>query len=161
MKNLSLIAVLAFFASLAILGQASCTQNGPDAAARATIDSLRNVINDLRPGLGEFMIQMKYHHDRLGEAIAAKDYERAAYEVGEMQETGESIVKLQITNDHLKGPFPVYYEKYLKTPLATLGDAAGKKDDASLHINFITLTNNCNSCHQENNMAFMKIQIAP
>jgi len=38
-----------------------------------------------------------------------------------------------------------------------LADAAAKKDDASLKTNFISLTNNCNSCHHENNMAFMKI----
>jgi hypothetical protein len=159
MKNLSLFAAtLVLVTGLAGLGLSSCTQNGPDTAARATIDSLRHVINDLRPGLGEFMIQMKYHHDRLGEAIAAKDYERAAYEVGEMQETAESIVKLQITNDHLKGPFPLYFEKYLKASLSVLADAADKKDAASLHINFISLTNNCNSCHHENNMSFMKIE---
>jgi hypothetical protein len=159
MKSLSsIVAIFALVASLTVFGLQSCTQSRPDAAARATIDSLRNVINDLRPGLGEIMVQMKYHHDRLGEAIAAKDYERAAYEVGEMKETAESIVKGQITNDHLKGPFPLYYEKYLKEPLGLLAEEADKKDAASLRINFIALTTNCNSCHHENNMPFMKIE---
>jgi hypothetical protein len=155
--HLSMIGSISTFVVI-LASLASCGQNHSDTASRATIDSLRNVINDLRPGLGEFMIQMKYHHDRLGEAIAAKDYERAAYEVGEMQETAESILKLQVTNDHLKGPFPLYFEKYLKAPLAVLGDAADKKDGASLRINFISLTGNCNGCHHENNMSFMKIE---
>jgi hypothetical protein len=135
-----------------------CEQKPEGTDTRATLDSLRTLVNNLRPGLGEFMIQMKYHHDRLGEAIAAKDYERAGYETGEMQETAEKIVQLQISNDKLQQPFVVFYEKYLQSPLSVLADAAAKKDGAALKTNFTALTSNCNSCHHENNMPFMKIE---
>lgn len=127
------------------------------AAAQATIDSLRTLANALKPGLGEFMIQLKYHHDRLGEAIRANDYERAGYETDEMKETAEKIVQLNITNDKLQQPFPLFYDKYLQSPLAVLAGAAAKKDGTALRANFLALTSNCNSCHHENNMPFMKI----
>ncbi len=143
--------------SVAAGGWIGCQQRPGEQKDRATIDSLQMLVNNLKPGLGEFMIQMKYHHDRLGEAIAAKDYERAAYEIGEMQETGEKIVQLGISNERLQQPFVVFYEKYLKSPLSVLADAAAKKDGASLGTNFAALTGNCNSCHHENQMPFMKI----
>lgn len=126
-------------------------------ASAAVIDSLKTLVNNLKPGLGECMIQLKYHHDRLGEAITAKDYERAAYEVDEMKETTEKIIQLNITNDKLQKPFALFYEKYLQGPLSVLADVAAKKDAAALRTNFIALTGNCNSCHHENNMSFMKI----
>lgn len=153
MKTIMISTVFYFF-SIAIL---SCnTQPAPD-GNRSAIDSLNKIINQLKPGLGEFMLQIKYHHDSLGKAILEKDYERAAYEVDEIKETTEKIQQLNITNDKLQKPFSIFYDKYLQAPLNVLADAASKKDDAALKTNFISLTNNCNSCHHENNMAFMKI----
>jgi len=135
----------------------SCNQGIVADNKQAQIDSLKTIVNQLKPGLGEFMLQIKYHHDSLGKAIVKKDYERAAYETDELKETAEKIEQLGITNDKLQKPFAVFYEKYLQIPLQILADAATKKDDASLKTNFISLTNNCNSCHHENNMAFMRI----
>jgi hypothetical protein len=142
---------------LSLIAITSCNQQPAPDNSRAAIDSLNKIISLLKPGLGEFMLQIKYHHDSLGKAIINKDYERAAYEVDEIKETTEKIKQLNITNDKLQKPFAFFYDKYLQSPLQVLADAASKKDDASLKTNFISLTNNCNSCHRENNMAFMKI----
>jgi hypothetical protein len=149
--------ILACTTTLIILVSAiSCGQQPVDNKQTA-IDSLNNLINQLKPGLGEFMLQVKYHHDELGKAITSKDYLRAAYEIDEMKETTDKIKQLNITNDKLQKPFSFFYEKYLESPLNILTDAASKKDDATLKTNFIGLTSNCNSCHRENNMPFMKI----
>ncbi|HLK27604.1 MAG TPA: hypothetical protein VKT28_03425 [Puia sp.] len=136
----------------------SCNQQTITDNKQAEIDSLKTIIAQLKPGLGEFMLQIRYHHDSLGKAIINKNYERAAYEIDELKETAEKIEQLNITNDKLQKPFAIFYEKYLQSPLQTLADAASKKDDASLKTNFISLTSNCNSCHKENNMEFMKIE---
>jgi len=135
----------------------SCEQQTADNKQQA-IDSLTVMINHLKPGLGEFMLQIKYHHDEIGKAITNKDYARAAYEIDEIKETTEKIMQLNITNDRLQKPFAFFYEKYLESALNVLSDAALKSDAATLKTNFIGLTNNCNSCHHENNMAFMKIE---
>ena len=152
MKN---IAIAAFYFLLIAL--AGCSPQPVPDNSQARIDSLNKIITQLKPGLGEFMLQIKYHHDSLGKAINNKDYDRAAYEVDELKETTEKIQQLNITNDKLQRPFAIFYDKYLSSPLQVLAEAAAKKDDASLRTNFISLTNNCNSCHHENNMAFMKI----
>ena len=154
MKQFILFATIMTFLSIMI----SCQQQTATVENyQAEIDSLKTVIAQLKPGLGEFMLQIKYHHDSLGKAINQKDYDRAAYEVDEIKETTEKIEQLNITNDKLQKPFSVFFEKYLQGPLNTLADAAAKKDDASLKTNYISLTENCNSCHHENNMSFMKI----
>lgn len=137
---------------------ASCQQQPSTDNKQASIDSLKNIINQLKPGLGEFMMQIKYHHDELSKAITAKSYDRAAYEIDEIKETAEKIQQLHITNDKLQQPFAFFYDKYLKSVLEVMSTAAANKDDASLHTNLISLTNNCNSCHHENNMSFMKIE---
>jgi hypothetical protein len=135
----------------------SCQQQNPVDNKQASIDSLKNMVILLKPGLGEFMLQIKYHHDELGKAITNKDYERAAYEIDEIKETTERIKQLHITNDKLQNAFSFFYEKYLAAPLNILAEASSKKDDATLKTNFVGLTNNCNGCHRENNMGFMKI----
>lgn len=140
-----------------IVSGISCEQQTVD-NKQSAIDSLTKMINHLKPGLGEFMLQIKYHHDELGKAITNKDYARAAYEIDEIKETTDKIIQLNITNDKLQKPFAFFYEKYLESALNVLSDAALKSDDATLKTNFIGLTNNCNSCHHENNMAFMKIE---
>lgn len=152
MKATSLCVTMLILIVLAI----SCQQQPVD-NKQSAIDSLTNAINHLKPGLGEFMLQIKYHHDELGKAITNKDYKRASYEIDEMKETTDKIKQLNITNDKLQKPFAFFYEKYLESPLNILADAASKKDDATLKTNFTGLTSNCNSCHHENNMAFMKI----
>ena len=95
----------------------SCNQGIVADNKQAQIDSLKTIVNQLKPGLGEFMLQIKYHHDSLGKAIVKKDYERAAYETDELKETAEKIEQLGITNDKLQKPFAVFYEKYLQIPL--------------------------------------------
>jgi hypothetical protein len=143
--------------SIIIISGISCKEETAPDNKQAQIDSLKTLITQLKPGLGEFMLQIRYHHDSLGKAILNKNYERVAYEVDELKETAEKINQLNITNDKLQKPFALFYEKYLQSPLSSLATAADKKDDASLKNNFTALTNNCNSCHHENNMAFMKI----
>jgi hypothetical protein len=130
---------------------------GPVDNKQAAIDSLNNMINLLKPGLGEFMMQLEYHHDKLAGAIADKNFEKAGFEVGEMKEVAEKVEQLNITNDKLQKPFSLLFEKYLQSPLAVLAEAAAKKDGAVLQTSLVALTNNCNGCHRENNMNFMKV----
>jgi len=134
----------------------NCNQEAQQSPQPA-IDSLAKTINLLKPGLGECMIQMEYHHDKLAGAIKDKNYGKAAFEVDEIKEVVEKVEKLQITNDKLQQPFSLMYEKYLQSPLAVISEAAAKKDDPTLKTSLQALTNNCNGCHQENNMGFMKI----
>jgi hypothetical protein len=141
---------------LVLLSGVGCKEQ-PFDNKQAAIDSLNNLVDRLKPGLGEFMLQIRYHHDELGKAIDTKDYPRAAYEIDEIKETTDKIKSLNITNDKLQKPFSFFYGKYLESPLNILAEAALKRDQATLRTNFAGLTANCNGCHHENNMPFMKI----
>ncbi|MBS1598219.1 MAG: hypothetical protein JST75_08335 [Bacteroidetes bacterium] len=136
----------------------SCHQQITTDNPTSSIDSLKNIIEQLKPGLGEFMLQFELHHDRLAKAIREKNYERANYETDELKETAKKIVQLHITNEKLQQPFSFFYDKYLKAAFENLSIAAENKDESALNTNFLALTNNCNSCHHENNMAFVKIE---
>ncbi|HEX4850583.1 MAG TPA: hypothetical protein VFV08_07250 [Puia sp.] len=149
--------ILLITISLFILLFAACQTQSTLNPSQEEIDSLKSIINQLKPGLGEFMTEFEYHHERLSHAISVRDFDRAAYEVDEIKETAEKIVQLHITNDKLQQPFPIYFDKYLKGPLDVLAESANKKDTAALRSNLVALTNNCNGCHHENNMSFMKI----
>src|SRR5580658_9036030 len=91
-----------------------CQNQHPVDESRPAIDSLSNLVNLLKPGLGEFMIQIKYHHDELGKAITAKDFERVAYEVDEINEITDKLKQSLITNEKLRKPFSFFYDKYLE-----------------------------------------------
>ncbi|MDR3716249.1 MAG: hypothetical protein P4L51_25885 [Puia sp.] len=132
-------------------------KDDPGGYWQVRVDSLTALVRALTPGLGEFMVQLKYHHDRLAEAVSAKDFERSAYEIDELKETAEKIQLLRITNEKLQEPFPVFYQKYLQAPLESLAASAQQKDLRALKTNLEALTSNCNSCHHENNVAFMHI----
>lgn len=136
----------------------SCRQQIPPDNNQETIDSLKMMIAQLRPGLGEFMMQFEYHHDKLAKSILDKNYERAAYETDELKETAERINQLHVSNDKLQQPFIFFYDKYLKSVLESLSNAAERKDKAALNTNIVALTSNCNSCHRENKMGFVKIE---
>ena len=145
--------ILLFFLFLS-----ACRQQTPATDSKqAQIDSLSRQLENLKPGLGEFMIQVEYHHGRMAQAIAEKNYDRTAYESDEMQEVFEKMQQLHITNDKLQGPVSQYFEKYIREPLAAIRLAATQKNDDALRINMTALTNNCNSCHHENNMSFNHI----
>ncbi|PWT74056.1 MAG: hypothetical protein C5B59_11905 [Bacteroidetes bacterium] len=149
--------IVVIISCLFILLIGACQTQSPSNSQQQEIDSLKSVINQLKPGLGEVMTQFEYHHDRLSGAIGQHDFERASYEVDEIKEAAEKIMQLHITNDKLQQPFSFFFEKYLKNSLDILADNATKKDTAALRSNFVALTNNCNGCHHENNMSFMKI----
>jgi hypothetical protein len=153
MKYISTIPGFFLIATLAI----ACHQSLQRDDSRQTIDSLGNLIQLLKPGLGEFMVQLEFHEERLSKSIMDKNYERAGFEIDEIAEVAEKVEQLRISNDKLKQPFSEFYHKYLNSPLNDLKGAAEKKDDAALKSGLVSLVNNCNSCHQENSMGFLKI----
>ena len=102
----TMMASAAFYFILIIT--TSCNPQPVPDNTRAAIDSLNKIINQLNPGLGEFMLQIKYHHDSLGKAILEKDYERAAYEVDELKETTEKIEQLNIRMIKCKSLLPFF-----------------------------------------------------
>lgn len=153
MKYASVFAGFCFIIALSI----ACYQPVQKVDSLRAIDSLGNIIQLLKPGLGEFMVQLEFHEERLSKSIMDKNYERAGFEIDEISEVAEKVQQLHISNDKLKQPFSEFYKKYLNSPLSNLKGAADKKNDPALRSGLVSLVNNCNNCHQENSMGFLKI----
>ena len=68
-------------------------------------------IDDITPGLGEYMAIVEYHHNNLSKAIKKQNYQRADYELDELMEVFKTTQKLHNNHEKLKQPleklFPV------------------------------------------------------
>jgi hypothetical protein len=151
MKNLLPFTIFSIFLFSA------CSQGEIASGQQGTIDSLKQTIELLKPGLGEFMVQLEFHEERLARGIREKNFERASFEIDEINEVAEKVEQLRINNDKLKASFGSYYKKYLYAPLDSLKSSADRKDANALQNHLITLVTNCNNCHKENSMGFLQI----
>jgi hypothetical protein len=152
MKNLFLIFIL-----LSGIFSSACSHLETSSNQQSAIDSLNRIVELLKPGLGEFMVQLEFHEERMAKGIQEKNFERAAFEIDELNEVAEKVEQLRITNDKLKGSFGEFYKKYLNVPLDSLKASADRKDAQAMQNHLITLVTNCNNCHKENSMSFLKI----
>jgi hypothetical protein len=131
--------------------------NSSNQKTQNQIDSLKNRIALLTPGLGEYMLQIKYHHDALGDALRNNDTARAWYECGEIEETFKNAIKLNVSNEKLRQPLDTLVSNLIFPVIDSLDQDFMKHDLVSANSHYQLLTEHCNTCHEANNMSFMKI----
>ena len=132
-----------FAAALAIVVLAPAAAQQPPAAG-------------FSPGLGEFMSLQQMRHLKLWFAGAAKSWALADYELDELKEGFDDVIKF----------FPVKDDMQIgqmagATVIPTLPDlkrAIDAKDGTKFTAAFDKLTAACNACHQASNHAFIVIQ---
>lgn len=108
-----------------------------------------------QPGLGEFMMQMEYHHHAMDMALKDSNIARVHYEADEINEVAEQIEIFHNNHEKLKQAFSTWRSSVMEQPLKIL--AVSSSAD-SLKINYAILTANCNSCHQGNGVGFIKVK---
>lgn len=134
---------------------ASCVRQRNSAPQlQAQIDSLRHELENMyKPGFGEFMTIIQVHHNKLWFAGINNNWELADFEVHEIE---ESI-------DDLKTYWPKRTETnhlgMIEQPLANVTDAIHHQNTIEFKDAYMTLTSNCNSCHQATQHAFNIITI--
>ena len=133
----------------------SCNnQSGDNTKLQAKMDSLQAKINDTyKPGLGEFMMGIQEHHAKLWFAGLNKNWKLADFEVHEIGETLDDIKKYCTDRPEVKSI------GIIDPAISSINTAIQKKDMASFKSGFIALTNNCNSCHKDNQHGFNIITI--
>jgi len=84
-----------YLSFLLFLGLLSCSQSKNDTALlQKQIDSLQHKLDNVyKPGLGEFMLGIQTHHDKLWFAGQYKNWELATFELDEINETLQNIHK--------------------------------------------------------------------
>jgi hypothetical protein len=142
------LAFLTGVLTLSLLGlgnaQAPATPQGPAAQA-------------YRPGLGDLMtMTVQPRHTKLGLAGQEKNWAYAAYELHELEESFERIVRV----------WPMYRKTNIaelmvattKEPMEAVSQAIKSADAARFNEAYARLTATCNSCHQTTERAFVVIQ---
>jgi hypothetical protein len=143
MKPLFTCAVVAL--ALALPARAAEEGNSP-AGAKETYAS----------GLGEIMSLQQMRHLKLWFAGQAKNWALAGYEIDELVEGFDDVIKFFPVKDDMQiAPMVV---NTVQPVLPQVKKAIEARDEAKFAAAFDKLTAACNACHQSANHAFIVIQ---
>jgi hypothetical protein len=135
----------------ALVGTA-CRQPTPGAtASNAAADAYA-------PGLGEIMTLQQMRHTKLWLAGDARNWALAAYEIKELGEGFDDIVKFHPTHEESPVAPKDAIPRMMTVPLADLRTAVDKKDPTGFEQAYDSFTKACNDCHQATNFGFNRVQ---
>ncbi len=108
------------------------------------------------PGLGEIMTLQQMRHLKLWFAAQAANWALAGYELDELKEGFEDIVKYFPTKDDVPtGPMA---QAVIDKEVAELAKAIDAKDRKQFVAAFDRVTASCNACHQSSKHDFIVIR---
>jgi hypothetical protein len=112
-------------------------------------------VKELTPGLGESMTTIQLHAGKLWFAAKAGNWELAAYEIYELEETMESVKKLNIEKNGVK--ISGVMDAVLKTQIPQLEEAIKRKSQTDFHKAYEETLSACNDCHTESGHKFIQV----
>jgi hypothetical protein len=110
------------------------------------------------PGLGEIMSLQQMRHAKLYFAGQAENWDLAAYELDEIGEGFDDVLKYHPTHKDSPVAPKDAIPRIVTEPLRQLKAAVEKKDSAAFGPAFDGLTTACNSCHEATNFGFNIVQ---
>jgi hypothetical protein len=110
------------------------------------------------PGLGEIMTLQQMRHAKLWLAGQAGNWDLAAYEIKELSEGFDDIVKYHPTHEDSPVAPKDAIPRMMTAPVTDLRVAIENKDAQAFEPGFDALTKACNSCHQATNFGFNIVQ---
>jgi hypothetical protein len=106
------------------------------------------------PGLGEMMTLQQMRHTKLWLAGQAANWDLVTYEVEELGEGFDDVVKYHPTHKDAPVAPKDAIPRMVTEPLAQLRSVAEKKDSAAFPPAYDALTDSCNNCHKAMNFGF-------
>lgn len=110
------------------------------------------------PGLGEIMSLQQMRHAKLWLAGQAENWELAAYELDELGEGFDDVVKFHPAHKDSPVALKDAIPRIVTQPLKDVRAAVEKKDSRAFVEAFASLTASCNSCHEATNFGFNRVQ---
>lgn len=110
------------------------------------------------PGLGELMTLQQMRHTKLWLAGEAGNWPLAAYEIKELGEGFDDIVKYHPTHEESPVAPKDAIPRMITAPLGDLRAAVDRKDATAFEPAFDALTKACNDCHQATEFKFNVVQ---
>jgi len=116
-------------------------------------DSLKKLVSLSKPGLGELMLDLQVHHNKLWFAGREGNWPLAKFEYDEMLEVATQAQAIETDRPEVKLFKPMLYSH-----LDSIKKAIKDRDVHEFTESFYSLTNACNNCHKNTNFQFNKIQ---
>jgi hypothetical protein len=110
---------------------------------------------ELAPGLGEYMTTIQLHAAKLWFAAKVANWELAAYELHELEETMEAVTKLNVEKNGVK--ISSVMDAVLKTQIVQLEKSIKAKNQSDFHKSYDETLSACNGCHTESGHRFIQI----
>ncbi len=110
------------------------------------------------PGLGEIMTLQQMRHTKLWLAGNAGNWPLAEYEVVELGEGFDDVVKFHPTHEGSPVDPKDAVPRIVTEPLAQVRAAVDKKDSKAFAGAYDALTAACNNCHQATSFGFNVVQ---
>ena len=93
-------------------------------------------------------------HDKLWRAAQAQNWELAAYELDELGEGFDDVVRFHPTHKDAPLALSLLVPKIMGPPLGAARAAIESHDPGAINVAYDALTSACNSCHQATNFGF-------
>jgi hypothetical protein len=113
------------------------------------------VAKELAPGLGEYMTTIQLHAGKLWFAAKAGNWNLAAYELHELEETMEAVKGLNVEKNGVK--IPEVMDAVLKTQIVQLEDSIKAKSQSQFQKSYDETLSACNGCHTESGHRFIQV----
>ena len=110
------------------------------------------------PGLGEIMTLQQMRHTKLWLAAEAANWDLAGYEVKELQEGFDDVIKFHPTHEESPVAPKDAIPRMITVPLGDVKAAVEKEDSAAFADAYDRLTTACNDCHKATNFGFNHVQ---
>lgn len=132
----------------------ACGRPSPPASEASTMAALEAYV----PGLGEMMSLQQMRHVKLWFAGQADNWDLAAYEIDELGEGFDDVVKFHPTHKDSPVAPKDAIPRMVTEPLTDLRAAVNQKDSRAFEQAYDALTASCNNCHQATNFGFNRVQ---
>ena len=124
----------------------------------AMVGCNRHSTEPYTPGLGETMTLQQMRHSKLWFAGQASNWDLAAYELKELREGFDDVVKFHPMQDGALVTVPQLIPNMMDAPLEALDEIIAAKDSTRFVVGFDELTNACNGCHESTDCDFNVVQ---
>ena len=109
------------------------------------------------PGLGEFMAATQMRHIKLWFAGKARNWPLAAYELDELREGFDDVIKYHPVHKDRPVPIAKLLPELVTVPLTELDEAISSRDEGKFVGAYDLLTEACNACHEQEQFIFNRI----
>jgi hypothetical protein len=110
------------------------------------------------PGLGEIMTLQQMRHTKLWFAAEAKNWPLAAYELDELEEGFDDVVRLHPTHKDAPAAPKDLVPRMMAPVITTAREAVDHRDVKAFEAAYDGLTAGCNACHVAMRFEFNRVQ---